>query len=116
MLSCDSDRKLFTEPESISLCLKLLENFCDRALQSEHSPWESVNIHGYEKIRAELEESYKVVRVVSDVESSSSLGEPIIISEKLPKQRHRPAQRPRIDLGKTHYSGVIGGWLIAIKA
>ena len=46
------------------------------------------------------------MRVASDVESSSSLSESVFVSEKLPEQRHRPAQRPRIDIGKTHQSGM----------
>ena len=68
--------------------------------------WESVDVHGYESIRAELEKSCKAVRVASDVESSSSLSEPVFVSEGLPEQRRRPAQRPRIDISKTHHSGV----------
>ena len=46
------------------------------------------------------------MRVASDVESSSSLSEPVSVSEKLPEQRRRPAQRPRIDIGETYHSGV----------
>ena len=46
------------------------------------------------------------MRVASDVESSSSLSEPVLVSKKLPEQRRRPAQRPRIDIGKTHFSGM----------
>ena len=60
----------------------------------------------YEKIRAELEKSYKAVRVSSDVESSSSLSEPAFVSKRLPEQRRCPPQRPRIDFSKTHHSGV----------
>ena len=86
--------------------MELLETFCDSVLQCGYNPWESVDVHGYEKIRAELEKSYKAVRVASDVESSSFLSEPVFVSEKLPEQRCRPAQRPRIDISKTHHSGV----------
>ena len=68
--------------------------------------FESVNAHGYEKIRAELEKSCKAVRVASDVEPSSSLSEPVFVSERLPEQSRRPAQRPRIDISETHHSGV----------
>ena len=46
------------------------------------------------------------MRVASDVESSSSLSEPVFVSERLPEQRCRPAQRPRFDIGKTYHSGV----------
>ena len=86
--------------------MELLETFSDRALQSDYNPWESVDAHGKENIRPELETSYKALRVASDVESSSSLSEPVFVSEKLSEQRRRPAQRPRIDIGKTHHSGV----------
>ena len=86
--------------------MELLETFCVRALQSDYNPWESVNIHGYEKLRAELEKSCKAVRVARDVESSSSLSEPVFVSEKPLEQRRRPAQHPRIDIGKKHHNGV----------
>ena len=106
LLSCDSEGNFFTDPESISSCLELLKTFCDGALQFDYSPQESVNVHGYEKIRAELEKSYKAVRVASEVASSSPLSEPVFVSEKLPKQRCRTALRPRIDIAKTHHSGM----------
>ena len=84
---------------SISPCLELLETFSDRAPQSDHNPRVSLNFHGYEKIRAELERPYQAVRVASDVESSSSLSEPVFASEKLHEQRRRPVQRPRFNIG-----------------
>ena len=106
MRSCDSEGNFSTDPGCVSTCLELFETFCDRALQSDYNPWESVDAHGYEKVRAELEKSCKSVRVASDVESSSSLSEPVFVSEKLPEQPRRPAKRPRIDIGETHYSGM----------
>ena len=84
LLSGDSEGNFFTDPWSVSCCMEFLETFSDKALQSDYNPWESVDAHGYEKIGAELEKSYKAVRVVSDVESSSSLSEPVFVSEKLP--------------------------------
>ena len=78
-------------------------DFGDSALQCG---WEFVDCHGYEKIRTEVEKSYKTVRIASDVEFSASLNEPVFVSETLPEKRHRPAQRPRIDISKTHHSGV----------
>ena len=39
LLSCDSEGNFFTDPESISSCLELLETLCDRALQSVFNPW-----------------------------------------------------------------------------
>ena len=93
--------------------MELLETFGDSALQCGYNPWEFVDVHGYEKIRTDLEKSYKAVRVASDVESSASLSEPVFVSERLPEQRRRPAQRPRIDISKTHHRGV--AYLLAGK-
>ena len=104
LLGCDCEGKFFTDAGCISPCLELLETFCDRALHSDYNPWEAFDAQGYEKIRAELEKSYKAMRVASVLETSSSLSEPVFVSEKLPEQRRRPAQRPRIDIEKTHYS------------
>ena len=106
LLNGDAEGNFFTDPGSISSCMELLETFSGSALHCGYNPWESVDVHGYEKIRAELEKSYKAVRVASDVESSSSLSEPVFVSERLPEQRRRPAQRPRIDIIKTYHSGV----------
>ena len=106
LLSSDAEGNFFTDPASISTSMELLETFSDSALQCDYNRWESVNVHEYEKIRAELEKSYKAVRVASDVESSSSLSEPVFVSERLPEQLRYPAQRPRIDISKTHHSGV----------
>ena len=103
LLNGDSEGNFFTNPGSISSCMELLETFSDRALQSDYKPWVSVDAYGYEKLRVELEKSSKAVRVASDVES---LSEPAFVSERLPEQRRRLAQRPRIDIGKTHHSGV----------
>ena len=106
LLSSDAEGNFFTDPGSTSSCIELLETFGDSALQCGYNPWESVDCHGYEKIRTELEKSYKAVRVASDVESSASLSEPVFVSERLPEQRRRPAHRPRIDISKTHHRGV----------
>ena len=61
LLSCDSDGNFFTDPDSISSCLELLETLFDRTLQTDYNPLESVDVHGYEKFRAELQRSYKAV-------------------------------------------------------
>ena len=86
--------------------MELLETFGDSALQYGYNPWEFVDVQSYEKIRTELEKSYKAVRIAIDVESSASVSEPVFVSERLPEQRRRPAQRPRIDISKTHHRGV----------
>ena len=106
LLSGDTEGNFFSDPGSISSCMELLETFSDSALQCDYNPWEFVDVHGYEKIRGELEKSFKAVRVASDVESSASLSEPVFVSDRPPEQRRRPAQRPRIDISKTHHRGV----------
>ena len=106
LLSSDAEGNFFTDTGSISSCMEMLETYGDSALQCGYNPWEFVDVHGYEKIRPELEKSYKAVRVASDVESCASLSEPVFVSERLPEQRRRPAQRPRIDFSKTHQRGV----------
>ena len=106
LLSSDAEGNFFTDPGSISSCMELLETFGDSALQCGYNPWEFFGVHGYEKIRTELEKSYKAVRIASDVESSASVSEPVFVSERLPEQRRRPAQRPRIYISKTHHHGV----------
>ena len=106
LLSSDAEGNFFTDPGSISSCMELLVTFGDRALQCGYNPSEFVDVHGYEKIRTVLEKSYKAVRVASDVESSASLSEPVFVSKRLPEQRRRPAQRPRIDISNTHHRGV----------
>ena len=69
LLNGDAEGNFFNDPGYFSSCMELLEAFSDSALQCGYNPWESVDVHGYEKIRAELEKSYKAVRVASDVES-----------------------------------------------
>ena len=58
LVSGDAEGNFFTDPGSISSCMELLETFSGSAFQCDYNPWESVNVHGYEKIRAELEKSY----------------------------------------------------------
>ena len=106
LLSSDAEGNFFTDPGSISSCMELLETFGDSALQCGYNPWDFVDCHGYEKFRTELENSYKPARVASDVESSASVSEPVFVSERLPEQRRRPAQCPRIDISKTDHRGV----------
>ena len=67
LLNVDAEGNFFTDPGSISSSMELLETFSDSAFPCDYNPWQSVNAHGYEKIRAELEKSYKAVRVASDV-------------------------------------------------
>ena len=60
-------------------------------------------------LRSELQEKTiggRSKRSLCDVDSSASLSEPVFVSERLPEQRRRPAQRPLIDISKTHHRGV----------
>ena len=59
LLNGDAEGNFFTDPGSILSSMELLETFSDSAFQCGYNPWESVDVHGYEKIRAELEKSYK---------------------------------------------------------
>ena len=59
-------------------------------------------------LRSELAEGISVgvnKRLSSEVDVAM-LGEPAFVSKKLPEQRRRHAQYPRIDLGKTHHGTV----------
>ena len=105
LLGIEPEGPFFTNPDSMSFCLELLETFCDRTLQSEYISWESVDIHGYEKIRSDLEKQCEAVRVASDMETSS-LSELVFVPDKLPEHCRGPAQCPRIDILKTHNSNV----------
>ena len=61
LLNGDAEGNFFTDPGSISSCMELLETFSDSALQCDYNPWEFVGVDCYEKIRAELEKSFKPV-------------------------------------------------------
>ena len=95
---------LFSDPDSIVGCLLSLETFCEKTLQIDYSPWRFVKLCDYENIYCEMVKSYKTVKIASDVESSSSISEPVFVPEKLPEQRLCPAQRPRVDVEKTQHA------------
>ena len=97
----DSEINFFTDPESVVSCLEALDFFCDKPLQSDHSPYESPNVDGIEKTQSELAKSYKGMRTVSDVEFSSRVNKAVFYPTKLPQQRHRPAQLHHADTSKT---------------
>ena len=62
LLSYDSEGKFFTDLESVSWSLNLLEVFCDSMLQSEYSPSESVDVHQYEIFDSELKKPYNACK------------------------------------------------------
>ena len=87
LLTCGADQNIFVKVDSISLCVEMLAEFGDRALQQSYDPWASVDVHGRVKIHADLTKAYKDVRsaanVETDAEGTLSSGSP----EKLLPQR-----------------------------
>ena len=84
--------------------MQVVDNFGDRVVQVRYNPWDSVDFKGRAGIVEELSKTYKVVRVASDVETSSMstvLQSPV----KMAMQRRTPVQAPKIDLGKTSRVG-----------
>ena len=71
LLCGDMANDFFTDPESIARCVELVDKLGDQAIRAGYAPWESVDFHGSAGIVEGLSESYKAVRVASDVESSS---------------------------------------------
>ena len=112
-MGSSAEQNIFTSSESISSCVQLLDEFGDKALQSCFDPWASVDFHGQFQIYADLTKAYKHVRVASNVET----GVEVIVSpetpDKLAPQRCQPAQRPRIDVGKT--SKATAAKVLAVK-
>ena len=49
LLIGDSGGNSFTNPESVSSSMEFFETFCDRSLQSDYSPWESIDVQGSER-------------------------------------------------------------------
>ena len=99
LLTCSADRKVFVD--SISSCVDMLAEFGDRALQRSCDPWASVDFHGPVKIHADLTNTYKDVRIATNVEADADVTLSSGSPEKLLPQRKRPSQGPRIDLSKT---------------
>ena len=101
LFSSDAGGIFITDSDSIDGSLASLEGFSDKALQTDYNPWSLISFHDYERLYSELANSCKAVKIASDVESSCSHSELVFVSEKLPKQRCRPAERTRIDVERT---------------
>ena len=99
LLGSSGEQNIFTNVESISSCVELLDEFGDRAVQPCYDPWASVDFHGKSQIY--LTKAYKNVRVASNVETGVEFNVSPETPDKLALQRCQPAQRPRIDVGKT---------------
>ena len=101
LLGSSGEQKTFTSAESISSCVELLDEFGDRAIQPCYDPWASVDFHDKSQIYADLTKSYKNVRVASNVETGAEVNVSRETPDNLAPQRCQPAQRPRIDVGKS---------------
>ena len=60
-----------------------------------------MDFHGQTQIYADLTKAYKNVKVASNVETGVEFNVSPETPDKLAPQRCQPAQRPRIDVGKT---------------
>ena len=100
-LGSSGEQNIFTGAESISSCVELLDEFGDRAIQPCYDPWASVDFHDKSQIYADPTKSYKNVRIAANVETGVEINVSPETPDKLAPQRCQPAQRPRIDVGKT---------------
>ena len=96
-----AERNIPLSADSISLCVEMLAEFGDKALQPSYAPWASVDFHGRTKIHAGLTKTYKNARVAANVGTDADVTLSSRSPEKLLPPKKHPAQRPRIDLGKT---------------
>ena len=100
-MGSSAEQNIFTNAESISSCVELLNEFGDKAIQPCFDPWASVDFHGKSQIYADLTKAYKDVRVASNVETGVEINVSPETPDRLTPQRCQPAQRPRNDVGKT---------------
>ena len=101
LFGSSGEQNIFTSAESISSCVEFLDEFGDRAVQPCYDPWASVDFHGKSQIYADLTKAYKNVRVASNAETGVEVNVSPDTPDKLASQRFQPAQRPRMDVGKT---------------
>ena len=95
LLGSTAEQNIFTNPESISSCVELLDEFGDKAIQPCFDPWASMQIY------AHLTKAYKNVKVASNVGTGVEVNVSTETPNKLAPQRCQPAQRPRIEVVKT---------------
>ena len=91
----------FTGVQSISSRDEFLDEFAEKAIQPCYDPWPSVDFFEKSQLYADLTNAYKNVRLASNVETGVEISVSLGISDKMAPQRRQPAQKPRIDLGKT---------------
>ena len=113
LLGSSAEQNIFTSEESISSCVELMDEFGDKAIQPCFDSWAIVDFHGQSQIYADLTKTYKNVRVASNVETGVEVNVSPETPDKLAPQRCQPAQRPRIDVGKT--SKATAAKVLAVK-
>ena len=113
LLGSSAEQNIFTSAESISSCVGLLDEFGDRAFHSCYDPWASVDFYDKSQIYVDLTKAYKNVRVASNVETGVEVSVSPETPDKVAPQRRQPAQRPRIDVGKT--SKAVAAKALAVK-
>ena len=94
----------FTDLQSIARCVELVDNFGNQALRADYNRWDSVDFHGRAGIVEGLSKAYKVVRVATDVDTSS-ISTVLQSPGKLAMQRRTPVQAHKNDLRKTSRAG-----------
>ena len=78
-----------------------MDEFRDKAIQPCYDPWASVVFHDMSQIFADLTKAYKNVRHASNIETGVEVSVSPETPDKLAPHRRQPAQKPRIDVGKT---------------
>ena len=116
LLGSSAEQNIFTNAESISSCVELLDEFGDRAIRSSYDPWASVDFHGKSEIYGALTKAYKNVRIASNVETGVEVDVSPETADRLAPQRCQPAQRPRIDVGKTSKAGAAKALAIKLRS
>ena len=113
LLGSSAERNIFTNAESNSSCVELLDEFGDKAIQPCYDPCASVDFHNKFQIYAVFSKAYRNVRLASNVETGVEVSVSPETPNKLAPQRHQPAQKPRVDVGKN--SEAAGAKALAIK-
>ena len=78
-----------------------MDEYEDKANQPCYDLWPNVDFHDKSQIYAHLTKTYKNVRLASNVETAVEFSQSPEIPDKFFPQRRQPAQKPRIDVGKT---------------
>ena len=101
LLSSSAEQNVFTNGKSILSCLELLDEFGDKRIQPCYDLSASVDFHDKSQIYADLTKAYKNVRLASNVKTGVGVRVSPEAPDELALQRRQPAQKPRIDVGKT---------------